>query len=69
MDVKEFLKTNPDINLASIASKMWPTNKSAKTYLSRKLSGEGDRPWTDKDSAKAKEVLKQLSDEIQRLLK
>ncbi|MDB5240069.1 MAG: hypothetical protein JWP57_694 [Spirosoma sp.] len=58
MDVKDFLKTNKDINLSELAQKMWPNNKSAKTYLSRKINGE--RPFTRKDAELAKRVLGEL---------
>lgn len=58
MQVLEFLKTTKDINLTTLAFKMWPKHKSANTYLSVKLSGA--RPWTAKDEAKAAEILKEL---------
>lgn len=65
MKAKEFLTNEPSVNASAIANKMWPTNKSAKTYMSRKLSG--DRPWTEKDEAKALEVLNELADRIKSL--
>lgn len=62
MTVKEYLLTTTDINLAELARKMWPTNKNAKSYLSRKLSG--DRPFTDKDAVLARKVLIELGHKL-----
>ena len=63
MDYKEYLLKQDAINLAYIASKMWPTNKGAKSYLSTKLSDYG-RPWTDKDNELAKKALNELGNEL-----
>ena len=65
MKAKDLLLNEPAINASVIANKMWPTNKSAKTYMSRKLNG--DRPWTDKDEQKAIEVLNELAERIKAL--
>lgn len=67
MKAKDFLINDPSINTGFIASEMWPTNRSAKTYMSRKLNGE--RPWTEKDEDKAKEVLNHLADRIKEVVK
>lgn len=50
MTVEEYLKTCP-IDLKSIAALMYPTNKAAGSYLSKKLKGE--RPFTKDDTDKA----------------
>lgn len=61
MTAKEFLKTEKTLNLSEIANLMWTKNKSAKTYLSIKLSGnDPKRPWTASDEAKAIDVLRDL---------
>ncbi|MGJ1499639.1 hypothetical protein ACR79R_20165 [Sphingobacterium spiritivorum] len=65
MKIKEFLTNGGAINLRYVAAKMWPTNKSADAYMSRKLNG--DRPWTDKDERKAKQILNDLADLIKEL--
>jgi len=62
MTVKEFLKTNPLINVSAVAKLMYPTNKDAAAYLLRKLSDkEGSRPFTKKDAENALIILKELS--------
>jgi len=63
MDYKEYLLNQSAINLAYIASKMWPTNKNAKSYLSTKLNDKG-RPWTEKDNELAKKVINELGSEL-----
>jgi hypothetical protein len=60
MNVKEFLLTRKEINLSGIAELMWPTNKSAASYLSRKLNGLDNRTFTQKDAELALRVLKDL---------
>jgi hypothetical protein len=64
MDVKEFLLTTKEINLTAIAQLMWPENKTAKTYLSKKLHGLDNRVFTDKDAELALKVLKDLGERI-----
>lgn len=49
----------------NVAKDMYPNNKDAKTYLSRKLNDK--LPFTDKDAEKAKAVLTELADRIARL--
>ncbi|GAB3881164.1 GIY-YIG nuclease family protein [Spirosoma agri] len=57
-DILDFLKSTRWLNIDWVANQMWPNNKSANTYLSRKLSGE--RPFTRKDALLAKDVLNKL---------
>ena len=58
MDFKEYLLTQKDFMLSALASRMWPDNKSADTYLSVKLSGK--RPFTEKDEQLARKALQDL---------
>lgn len=67
MKVEEFLKTEKTINLAQIAFKMYPNNKSANTYLINKLNGNDNRKFTKKDSEKALSVLKEICADIRKL--
>jgi hypothetical protein len=62
MDFKEYILNDCPIEKSVIAERMWPTNKAAKSYLSKKLSGE--RSWTDKDNALAKKVVNELGIEL-----
>jgi len=65
MTVKEFLLTNKIINNGELARLMYPGNqKSAHTYLSRKLSESDGRVFTSKDAQKALDVLKSLGIEV-----
>ena len=64
MTVEEFLKTEKGINLAPIASKMYPNNKSANTYLVNKLNKNDNRKFTEKDAELALKALKELSIKI-----
>lgn len=61
MTVEEFLKTESILNLAEIARRMYPNNKSANTYLINKLNGNDNRSFTKKDTERALKVLKELS--------
>jgi hypothetical protein len=65
MDFKEYIINQCPIDKAFIAERMWPTNKGAKSYLSKKLSGE--RPWTEKDNALAKQVINDFGIELSKL--
>jgi len=65
--IKDFLRTNTDINTYSIAQKMWPKNKAAHVYLSRKISDKADRPFTKKDAELALKILNELADKIKEL--
>lgn len=67
MKVEEFLKTEKTINLAQVAFKMYPNNKSANTYLINKLNGNDNRKFTKKDSEKALSVLKEICADIRKL--
>lgn len=60
MDFKEYIIERCPIDKAFIAEKMWPTNKAAKSYLSKKLNGE--RPWNEKDNALAQKVINELGE-------
>lgn len=66
MTVKDFLKTNPLLNLSAVAKEMYPKNSDASSYLVRKLNDKG-RPFTRKDAENALEVLKKQSIEISQL--
>ena len=62
MNAKEFLKVEKSLNLTAIAENMWPDNKAAKSYLTRKLSDSGSsRPWTESDEVLASKVLNELA--------
>lgn len=65
MDYKEYLINTCPIDLSLIASKMWPSNSSAKIYLSMKLNGK--RPWTEKDNLLAKKVINEIGHELKDL--
>lgn len=67
MTVKEFLKSEKTLNLSAIAAKMYPTNKSAKTYLTNKLNENDNRKFTKKDGQKALTVLKELAVKVTEL--
>lgn len=60
MDFKEYLLSDKEINLAALANRMWPTNKSAKTYLSAKLNGKGERDFTRSDEKLARKCLGEM---------
>ncbi|WP_312306488.1 hypothetical protein [Chryseobacterium sp.] len=67
MTVEDYLKNHCKVDLSHIASKMWPTNKNASAYLSRKLNNADGRSFTKKDSEKALLALKELSIELNNL--
>ncbi|MGU3377376.1 hypothetical protein [Chryseobacterium sp. M5A1_1a] len=67
MTVEDYLKNHCKVDLTHIASKMWPTNKNAAAYLSRKLNNADGRTFTKKDSENALKVLKELSLELSNL--
>lgn len=71
MTVKEFLLApNCPVQHGEIASRMWPTNTNAKSYMSRKLSGKDKaRTWTEKDDELCLAVLKKLAVDISALEK
>lgn len=68
MKVKQYLLTQDAISLAYVAKKMWPTNKSANTYLTIKLLGKDPgRQWTVKDEENARKALHDLGIELTNL--
>lgn len=64
MDFKEYLLTQKIFSLSALASLMWPKNKSADTYLSKKLRGLDGRVFTAKDEDLAREKLCELGVQI-----
>jgi len=71
MELKEFLERNPLINVAKLAYLMWPDVKSAPSRLNNKLkentAGNGKQRITERDHERAKEVLKALINDINKL--
>jgi hypothetical protein len=67
MKIKEYLMTTDEINVAYVARQMFPSNKSAHTYISRKLNGTDGRSWTQKDEDSAKVILNQLGEKLKNL--
>ena len=63
MNVKEYLLSGKE-NLSVTASLMYPNNKNAVAYLSRKLHGKDNRSFTKKDADKALKALKEKCDFI-----
>ena len=64
MTAKEFLLNDDRISAKGIAKLMWPNNKHANTYLSKKLNDKNGLTWTDADEAKALAVFSQLKIEL-----
>lgn len=68
MKLKQFLEANPIIDKSQLAKLMWPENKSARSKLNNKLNeniaGNGKQRITEKDTAQAKKVLKELAERI-----
>ena len=68
MNLKEFLEKHSLINKADLASQMWPDLKSAKIKLHNKINevtaGTGKQRITEADLALAKEVLKEMTKDI-----
>ncbi|QMW05298.1 hypothetical protein [Spirosoma foliorum] len=59
MELRKFLKSiKEDISLTSLARKVWPDNKDAESYLTRKING--GRPLTAKDEEKIRTALQEL---------
>lgn len=65
MKVRDYLISQNAVTLAYVASQMWPGNKSAKVYLSKKLNGA--LPWTQADEESALEILRKLGEELRGL--
>lgn len=64
-DYKEYILKQDAITLTYIAAKMWPSNKNSRSYLSTKLNdADPKRPWTDADNVKAKEVIRELGEQL-----
>ncbi len=62
MTAKEYLLSDKcEVKSESIAKRMYPTNKNANSYLSRKLAGKSGRSWTDKDEQKALKAFEDLA--------
>ncbi|RYF09133.1 MAG: hypothetical protein EOO42_24270 [Flavobacteriales bacterium] len=64
MMVQEYLMNTP-IALKYIAGLMWPNNKGAEIYLSKKL--KGDRPFTSKDQELAIEALREIANDLTKI--
>jgi hypothetical protein len=62
MDFKEYLNTQSEIDLAPIATEMYPGNSAARVYLSKKLKGE--RNWTDNDNELARLAINKLGKKL-----
>lgn len=67
MTVEDYLKNDCKVDLGYIASEMYPSNKSAISYLSKKLNKKDNRTFTKKDGELAINALKKLSIEISSL--
>ena len=64
MDFKEYLLTQSKFNLAKLAFLMWPDNKTAPHYLSKKLHNISNRKFTKADEDLARECLAKLGKEL-----
>lgn len=60
MEFRDYLLTQKEFSLSALAFLMWKKNKSADTYLSKKLNNLDGRTFTAKDETKAREALKTL---------
>ena len=60
MTFKEYLLTQKEFQLSALAKLMWPDNKTADNYLSRKLHDLTGRTFTAKDEILARKALKEL---------
>lgn len=58
MNVKEYILQG-NVNLTELAKFLYPNNKNAISYLSRKLHGKDNRTFTKKDAEKAIEFIKE----------
>ena len=66
MNIKEYLLSGA-VNLAELASEMYPNNKTARVYLFKKLHGKSNRTFTKKDAEKALEIIKKRCETISSL--
>jgi hypothetical protein len=60
MDFKDYLINQKEFSLKALAFRMWPNNKTADNYLSKKLHGYSDQQFTAKDEKLARKALKEL---------
>lgn len=60
MEFKEYLLSQSQVHLSEIAFRMWPNNKTANNYLSKKLHGKMGFTFTEKDDKLARQALKEL---------
>ena len=63
MTFKDYLLTQSKFTLSKLATLMWPENKTAAHYLSKKLHEHG-RKFTKKDEKIARAALKELGLEL-----
>ncbi len=64
MDFKAYLLTQKKFSLSKLAFLMWPDNKTADNYLSKKLHNHSGRSFTLKDEKLARKALKELGVEL-----
>ena len=67
MKVEDYLKNEPPIKLAFIASKMYPEHKYAATTLNNKLKNVDGRKFTKKDSELTVLALKDICKDINKI--
>ncbi len=60
MDFKQYLLSQSQIQLSEIAFRMWPNNKTADNYLSKKLHDKMGKRFNDNDEKLARNALKEL---------
>lgn len=67
MTVEEYLKENKAVSVSEVAKIMFPKNKTAKSYLSKKLNRRDGFVFTTKDAESALEALKKIYGNIDSL--
>ena len=60
MTVEEYLKKNKAVSVSEVASLMFPKNKTAKSYLSKKLNQKDGLSFTQRDAVNALKAIKDL---------
>ena len=60
MTVEKYLKENKAVSVSEVAKRMFPKNKTAKSYLSKKLNKKDGFKFTLADAEKALEALKKI---------
>lgn len=60
MTVEQYLKENKAVNVSEVAKIMFPKNKTAKSYLSKKLNRKDGFEFTKKDAETALDAIKKL---------